>query len=87
MPCRTPVFARGANCPDCASRIDFEAWLWQIAVNACRSALRTRRRVNVREVAVDQMPAGFDLPSRARAFDEGVSEADLVRAGVPSSRP
>ena len=57
----------------------FEAWLWQIAVNACRSALRTRRRVSVREVAVDAMPAGFDLPSRARAFDEGVSEIDLVR--------
>ena len=57
----------------------FEAWLWQIAVNACRSALRTRRRVNVREVAVDAMPAGFDLPSRSPAFDESVSEVDLVR--------
>ena len=57
----------------------FEAWLWQIAVNACRSALRTRRRVQVREIAVDAMPEGFDLPSRSRAFDEGVSEVDLVR--------
>ena len=57
----------------------FEAWLWQIAVNACRSALRTRRRVRVREVAVDQMPAGFELPNRSQAFDESVSEGDLVR--------
>ena len=57
----------------------FEAWLWQIAVNACRSALRTRRRVNVREVAMDQMPVGFDLPSRSRAFDVSVSEIDIVQ--------
>ena len=57
----------------------FEAWLWQIAVNACRSALRTRRRVRIREVAVDQMPAGFDPPNRSQAFDDSISEGDLVR--------
>jgi len=57
----------------------FEAWLWQIAVNACRSALRTRRRFQVREIAVDAMPIGFDLPNPTRSFDEGVSEVDLVR--------
>ena len=56
----------------------FEAWLWRIAVNACRTALRGRRRSQVREIAIEQMPPGFDPPHSARALDDRLSQADLV---------
>ena len=56
----------------------FEAWLWQIAVNACRTALRSRRRSQVREIAIDEMPLGFDLRQSGRAFDDQLSQTDLV---------
>ena len=57
----------------------FEAWLWRIAINACRSALRTRRRTAVREIAVEAMPAGFDLPGPNRPLGDELSATDLVR--------
>ena len=57
----------------------FEAWLWQIAVNACRTALRSRRRSHVREIAIDQMPLGFDPPQSGRPFDDQLLQTDLVR--------
>ena len=56
----------------------FEAWLWQIAVNACRTALRSRRRSQVREIAIDEMPPTFDLRQSGRPFDDQLSQADLV---------
>jgi RNA polymerase sigma-70 factor (ECF subfamily) len=57
----------------------FEAWLWQIAINACRSALRTRRRTAVREIAVESMPAGFDLVGAGRPLGDDLSDTDVVR--------
>jgi RNA polymerase sigma-70 factor (ECF subfamily) len=57
----------------------FEAWLWQIAINTCRSALRTRRRVNLREIAVETMPVGFDLPAPGRGIGEDLSTIDVVQ--------
>src|SRR5512144_785680 len=39
-----------------------EAWLWRIAINGCRSALRSRRRTSVRELQVDAMGFGDDRP-------------------------
>lgn len=57
----------------------FEAWLWQIAINACRSALRTRRRVILREVAVETMPIGFDLPAPGRGVGDDLSAIDVVQ--------
>ena len=56
----------------------FEAWLWRIAVNACRTALRGRRRSQVREIAIEQMPLGFDPPHSARALDDSLSQSDVV---------
>jgi len=56
----------------------FEAWLWQIAVNACRTALRSRRRSQVREIAIDEMPPTFDLRQSVRPFDDQLSQADRV---------
>jgi RNA polymerase sigma-70 factor (ECF subfamily) len=57
----------------------FEAWLWQIAINACRSALRTRRRVLLREIAVESMPPGTDLVQPGRPLGDDLSDADLVQ--------
>lgn len=57
----------------------FEAWLWQIAINTCRSALRTRRRVNVREIPVETMPVGFDLPEPGRGVGDDLSAVDVVQ--------
>ncbi len=57
----------------------FEAWLWQIAVNACRSALRSRRRMQVREIDVESAIEGAHLVNPKPPFDDGVSEVDLVR--------
>jgi RNA polymerase sigma-70 factor (ECF subfamily) len=56
----------------------FEAWLWKITINACRSALRTRRRVMVREVAVETMP-GFDPPQPGRGLGDDLSAIDVVQ--------
>jgi RNA polymerase sigma-70 factor (ECF subfamily) len=57
----------------------FEAWLWRIAINACRSSLRTRRRTTVREIAVDAMPVGHDLIHPGRPLGDDLSEIDLVQ--------
>ncbi len=56
----------------------FEAWLWKITINACRSALRTRRRVNIREVAAETMP-GFDPPQPGRGLGDDLSAIDLIQ--------
>ena len=57
----------------------FEAWLWQIVINGCRSAMRGRRRASVREIAVDQMPDGEDLADATRPIADQLSAADLIR--------
>jgi RNA polymerase sigma-70 factor (ECF subfamily) len=56
----------------------FEAWLWRIAINACRSSLRTRRRAFVREIAVDAMPPGEELHQPGQQLGDHLSETDLV---------
>lgn len=57
----------------------FEPWLWRIAVNACRTALRSRRRHQVHEIAIEQMPPDFDPPHPTQPLDRVVSEIDLVQ--------
>ncbi len=57
----------------------FEAWLWRIAINACRSRLRARRRTTIREIAVDAMPAGRELVHPGHPLGDDLSETDLVQ--------
>lgn len=57
----------------------FEAWLWQIAINACRTALRSRRRTFVREIAVDQTPVGGELAHPGAPLGDDLSTIDLVQ--------
>jgi RNA polymerase sigma-70 factor (ECF subfamily) len=56
----------------------FEAWLWRIAINGCRSTLRSRHRTAVREVQATATESGDDAPSRDRPLGEALSEADVI---------
>lgn len=57
----------------------FEAWLWQIVINACRSALRSRRRISVREIAVDALASGSEPIGPGRSFAEALGVSDAIR--------
>jgi RNA polymerase sigma-70 factor, ECF subfamily len=57
----------------------FDAWLWQIVINACRSSLRSRRRATVREIAIDEMPPGAEPAHPARALADDLSATDAIR--------
>ena len=57
----------------------FEAWLWRIAINACRSSLRGRRRASVHEIAVDDTAAGSEPAQRGSAFTDDVTVKDAIR--------
>jgi len=56
----------------------FDAWLGRILVNACRSALRTRRRRHVREIRVED-PSAARLVARAQAVDDRLGEFDALQ--------
>jgi RNA polymerase sigma-70 factor, ECF subfamily len=59
----------------------FEAWLWRILINTCRTTLRGRRRVNVREIDVDALPPAAEPAHPGRPFaDEMVASDAIVRA-------
>ena len=66
----------------------FDAWFGRILVNACRTAVRGRRRRTVREIAVGALPdggEGFDpaAPAEdARAADADVLDRALNRLSV-----
>ncbi len=57
----------------------FEAWLWQIAINVCRTTLRDRRRSWVREIHVGSQTAGIEAVQPGRPFTEDVSTNDSIR--------
>jgi RNA polymerase sigma-70 factor, ECF subfamily len=57
----------------------FEAWLWRITINACRSSLRNRRRTNVHEIAVDALPADRPPIDSGNGFADDVTVRDAIR--------
>jgi RNA polymerase sigma-70 factor (ECF subfamily) len=61
--------------PRLRDRGKFDAWLSQILVNACRGQLRRRRRVHVREVAVEELDVAYGTGGSA---DE-IAETELIR--------
>ncbi len=66
--------------PNLRDRDKFDAWLAQILVNHCRSALRHRRRTQVREINVDV--AGLDdghPHDRRRTETDAVPEVEAIR--------
>ncbi len=61
----------------------FDAWLSQIVVNGCRSALRGRRRVEMREIPMEVVggpTGGASAPASAILGDEVVANEAIRRA-------
>ena len=56
----------------------FDAWLSRIVVNGCRSHLRGRRRLAVREISIDAPAVGEPSSSGATPGDQQ-SRADAIR--------
>jgi RNA polymerase sigma-70 factor (ECF subfamily) len=69
----------------------FDAWLTRIVVNTCRSALRRRHRVHVREVRVvlddGESDPGPEADSGARPMAEALAQADAIRRAFVRLRP
>lgn len=57
----------------------FEAWLWRITINACRSGVRGRRRASVHEVAVGDLPPEFEPGDPGRPLADDVTVRDAIR--------
>jgi RNA polymerase sigma-70 factor, ECF subfamily len=57
----------------------FEAWLWRITINACRSSLRGRRRASVHEIVVDDTAPGSEPIQPGNAFADDVTVKDAIR--------
>lgn len=54
----------------------FDAWLWRILTNACRTALRGRRRRRVREVPVAALDPSTSAAILERSGDSPVDRVD-----------
>jgi RNA polymerase sigma-70 factor, ECF subfamily len=59
----------------------FDAWIWRIQLNVCRSAGRRRGRASVREISVDVIPE-LDTPTARRptVAEESADLDELERA-------
>ena len=60
----------------------FEAWLWRIVINRCRTTIRTRNRRAVREVAVDQLPPSVEVTDTKRPIGEELTTLDALRRAI-----
>src|SRR5687768_16175521 len=56
----------------------FDAWLMRSLVNRCRTALRSRQRVQVREIQFEGS-GGLDIPSRDRDIGESLAASEAIR--------
>jgi RNA polymerase sigma-70 factor (ECF subfamily) len=54
----------------------FDAWLWRIVINACRTRLRTRRRASIREITIDD---DSELERVVPGPDDRVADGEEVR--------
>ena len=57
----------------------FEAWLWRITINACRSGVRGRRQASVHEVAVTGLSPESEPPDPGRPLADDVTVRDAIR--------
>lgn len=56
----------------------FDAWLTRSLVNRCRTALRSRKRVSVREIQLEPS-VGLEIPSGARDVGESLATNEAIR--------
>jgi RNA polymerase sigma factor (sigma-70 family) len=57
----------------------FEAWLWQIAINGCRTALRSRRQANVRQIQLESAFPEQEPAQSGQPFTDRISATDAIR--------
>lgn len=57
----------------------FDAWLTRSLVNRCRTALRSRKRVSVREVQLEPA-SGHEIPSGDRDVSDSLAENEAIRS-------
>ena len=65
--------------PRLRDRSAFDAWLWRIVLNSCRSLMRGRRRLQVHEIAIVDDQALDRRGEAGPSLGEAVSESDLIR--------
>jgi RNA polymerase sigma-70 factor, ECF subfamily len=58
----------------------FDAWLWRIVVNSCRSLVRDHRRINVHEIAIQADPGDERPVAVVPGPGETVSDTLLIRS-------
>ncbi len=56
----------------------FDAWLMRSLVNRCRTALRSRKRVEVREIQLDPS-GGMDVPSTDRDMGDALGATEAIQ--------
>ena len=65
--------------PGLRDRSRFDAWLWRIVLNSCRSLLRGRRRVSVHEIAIVDGTSSDERAGPGPELADTVSDSDLIR--------
>jgi RNA polymerase sigma-70 factor, ECF subfamily len=57
----------------------FDAWLWRIVLNSCRSVMRGRRRVQVHEILDVDDPTFERVGGSSVGHGDALAERDLIR--------
>jgi RNA polymerase sigma-70 factor (ECF subfamily) len=57
----------------------FEAWLWRITTNVCRSSLRGRRRTTVHEIAVATLPVDAEPSEPGMPIADEMTIRDAIQ--------
>lgn len=73
--------------PRLRDREQFEPWLTRILVNRCRTMLRHRRVVRLREIGIgldddrdpDRPPSGYREPAASTSHPERLAASDVIR--------
>jgi RNA polymerase sigma-70 factor, ECF subfamily len=65
--------------PQLRDPAQFDAWLWRIVINACRTTLRRRHRTGVREITIDDAGEVVDTPQSGLGMGESVSEVEVIQ--------
>jgi RNA polymerase sigma-70 factor, ECF subfamily len=64
----------------------FDAWLMRSLVNRCRTSLRSRRRVSVREIQLEGS-GGHQIPSRDRDMGDSLAANEAIRRAFAGLNP
>lgn len=64
----------------------FDAWLMRSLVNRCRTALRSRKRVEVREIQLDPS-VGLEVPSADRDMGDALAANEAIRRAFARLSP